>query len=91
VDFIDFERPTTCPYCGKVNPLAGNVRGPEAPADGDVSLCIGCGHWGVFEAGAPGGMRKTTPLEAARMAGDEDIARVRLAWLVMDQRRRAEG
>lgn len=88
----DHEHASTCPYCGKHNDMAGSMPGQRArPKDGDVSLCIGCGHVGVFDSRAPGGLRKTSPLEAATLAANPQMSRARLAWQMMDQMRRARA
>jgi ornithine cyclodeaminase/alanine dehydrogenase-like protein (mu-crystallin family) len=81
--------PTTCPHCGKRNDCATNTDdGHRAPCDGDFTLCIGCGHFAVFEAGA---LRRSTPLEAARIAAHPGAARLKFAWTAYDQKKKAAG
>lgn len=87
----EFMKASTCPYCGKVNEFASNPHDDGRPSDGDVTMCIGCGHIAIFDEQAPGGCRKTTALEAAQFSADERISRIHLAWKMMDQRRRARG
>lgn len=38
-----------CPWCGKHNELASNVTSESPPSPGDVSICIECANWSVFD------------------------------------------
>ena len=81
--------PSQCPYCGRVH-QAATSEGVAPVRDGDASLCIGCGDIGMFDSRAPGGIRRTTAQEAARLATDPQCARFMLAWRMMDQDLRAQ-
>ena len=79
-----------CPFCDKLCDMAEGVFDRAAvPADGDFSMCIGCGEWAVFSASAPGGFRKPTDDEYVDIVADPEMARMRRAWvLVMRAERR---
>jgi hypothetical protein len=71
---------TTCPFCGKDNPLADSITGKHAtPTPGDVSLCIGCGEWAVF---TEDGVRKPNSDEYDNIVSDTVCQRARSAWLL---------
>lgn len=73
---------TTCPWCGKDNDRAtGFSEGAVTPSDGDLSLCIGCGEWSVFDSSASIGCRKPTDSELAEIATNSDCQRAREAFV----------
>jgi hypothetical protein len=83
----DFALPATCPYCGKEHDFSSNTTDGCAPRDGDLSLCIGCGQFGIFEGLALGGIRRTTAQETAEIAVHPQACRVLNAWSTMQARR----
>ncbi|SCK49464.1 hypothetical protein VAR608DRAFT_4927 [Variovorax sp. HW608] len=85
----DHQFASACPYCARRHQFASNATDGPRPKDGDYSLCIGCGHFGIFDHAAPDGIRRTTAGEAAEISMNPDASRVQLAWRMADQRRRA--
>jgi hypothetical protein len=77
---------TVCPWCGKHHDLAsaaaedGDKGVRMKPVDGDVTLCIGCGNWSIFERKAAGGLRKPNYEERQHMRMDRLMRRVQRAW-----------
>jgi hypothetical protein len=81
-----FERQSQCPFCAARHDLATGISGNSAPHDGDLTLCIVCGEWAMFESAAPGGMRKPTDAEYEKI-NDMPITRAaRRAWLETNKR-----
>jgi hypothetical protein len=76
----DYERTTTCPYCGKVNTGLGNLHDEGRPKDGNVALCIDCGQWAVIEGAAPGGLRKPTTEEQHELAESPEAQDMNHRW-----------
>jgi hypothetical protein len=67
---------TTCPHCGRVNPLASNWKDQTGhPEDGDFTFCITCHLPAVFDEASEGGLRALT--EADAMALGEVLAELR--------------
>lgn len=80
-----------CCYCGKYQPHASpaHTDEPDAdPGDGDLSICIACGEWNVFEGDH---LRKPTDDEFEEIGTDVECHRVRAAWLEMDRYRRSQA
>lgn len=72
----------SCPFCERENPLATGIEDSTTPGDGDVTLCIGCGRFGVFVAGPAGlTLRRPTYDERQEIRANRDAMRVRTAWL----------
>ena len=73
-----------CPFCKYA---CNEVTGPNLfdenaePETGDISLCIRCGEWGVFDFGLPEQMRKPTSDEYDEIAAGKIYRRMRKAWL----------
>ena len=60
------------------------------PTDGDLSLCIKCGEWGVFDRGSENGVRPPNWEEFQFIAFDREPRRARAAWVEMDRKRTKE-
>jgi hypothetical protein len=69
----DFDTPLVCPICRAVHEASANLTGPEAPEDGDVSMCIMCGGISVYDASKPEGLRFPTDGELEMFSKDERI------------------
>jgi hypothetical protein len=70
---------TPCPFCGKGIDSASPVdESDQRPSDGDLSLCIYCGEWLVFNADMT--FRKPTDEDYEVIASDPALRRVRAAW-----------
>ena len=76
----------TCWSCGKRFDRASLPRGDTVPPQqGDISLCMGCGEWGLFDKHWKGGLRQPTHDEYVEIVADEDCTNARAAWLRVKQ------
>lgn len=77
----------TCPFCGKENDLATNVGGAREPKNGDISFCIGCGEFAIFDIAMTGSMRKPNAKEYESIVANKQTASLRGAWLEAKRKR----
>lgn len=71
-----------CTACGKQLDAVSHVKGDAIPDEGDISLCLYCGHIMVF--GQDLILREPTTAECSEIAGRKDILAVQKArWAVM--------
>ena len=72
--------PTPCPFCGKPLDAASPTEGSNdrQPSDGDLSMCIYCGEWIVFNADLT--FRKPNDEEYEEVARDPQLRWLRNAW-----------
>jgi hypothetical protein len=78
----------TCPHCGYRTTKASLECGPvSSPTPGAVSLCLRCGEWSIFDQQLK--LRKPTDDEFMEIAEDEDLRRLRMAWVALDQERKS--
>jgi hypothetical protein len=82
------ESATDCPHCGTRNEMASGLSGDEAPVPGDVTLCIGCGHWSVFNE--DGTLRKASKDELREYGHSHHMTAVWRAWWMAVGRYRKE-
>lgn len=77
------EYKTICPWCGHVHELASEIgsQKPVVPKRGDITLCIKCGRWCVFETRAKGGLRKPNDTERELLRTKTLYRRVHRAWI----------
>lgn len=68
--------PVPCPSCGERLDTATPMFADGVPVDGDITICLKCGHIMVFEDQRP---RNPTDAEMRRMAGDRRIIKVQKA------------
>lgn len=61
---------TSCPNCGSTLNRATSLMGDHTPSDGDVTICLRCGHIMIFENDRP---RNPTDAEMREIAGDPRI------------------
>lgn len=66
----------SCPSCGTMLDTATSVLGDAEPLDGDITICLKCGHIMVFENDQP---RNLTDAEMHIIAGDQRIIAVQKA------------
>lgn len=73
-------KPDPCPHCGIQHTGAAATalfgRKPRLPKSGDITFCIDCGSWAIYE---PGGRRIPTDSEQEeieRMPHCRDISRL---------------
>jgi len=78
-------RKVTCWACGTELDMATGVLEAEGkkPKDNDVSFCIRCGEWGVFDTSHVTGQRKPTEAEYDEIGTDPQCRKVRSAWMMM--------
>jgi len=62
--------PTPCPSCGVLLEAATSTFEEATPSDGDITICIKCGHIMMFENNQP---RDLTDAEMRMIAGDRRI------------------
>jgi hypothetical protein len=75
---------TICPFCGKHFEGSTRINGEEEPPkNGDITLCIGCGEWAIFDGLAFGGLRRPSHAEYERIVSDPLTAKAREAWTRM--------
>jgi hypothetical protein len=70
-----------CPHCGY--PLNSATSTPssdwDVPEPGDLSLCISCDEWLVFDTGTT--LRKPTEDELVEIGLDAECRHMRAIWL----------
>lgn len=77
-----FDLISVCPFCQYGFDLASSVKGGQkAPSDGDLTICIRCGEFAVFDKKEPGGLRKPTDAEYVTIGHDTFCQRMRAAWV----------
>lgn len=70
-----------CPFCETQHDLATCLYDDAlAPAAGDVSFCIDCGEYSMFDSAAPGSLRKPTHEEYEMIVGEEKFSQIREKW-----------
>lgn len=76
-----------CPWCGHFHALASAVSlrsdaVAEEPvaAEGDLSICMGCGEVSVFAFAQPGRLRFPTRAEVDRFPFNPALLTATLAW-----------
>jgi hypothetical protein len=73
------EIPTTCPWCGTDHDMASDPTGDGAvPKPGDVTMCIVCGAWAVFDHKLR--LRRPTLAEGRQIAEDKLQQKMTEAW-----------
>lgn len=63
-----------------MNEKHASVGTPARPKDGDVSMCITCGEFSVYDQTALGNLRKPTEEEAQEFAADERLQMIHQVW-----------
>lgn len=76
-----------CPYCGKVNDMVKGVKPNMIPNDGDVGICIGCGHPFFFVVREEHlSTRRASSDEAKKLMDDDDVRKAMLAIQIINGR-----
>jgi hypothetical protein len=71
-----------CPNCDHGNDLHTSIDAmPRVPHDGDMSLCIACGWWGIFEAGT---IRSPDAVELLAINHNPDCQRAMRTWTILN-------
>lgn len=78
-----------CPHCGAKVDAASQIGGEDAPRAGDVSLCVYCGEWNIFNEDMS--IRKPTVDEYVEFGTAPEVKRVREAWVRMMENRKRNG
>lgn len=72
-----------CPHCGALHDRHTDAtRASATPVDGDLSMCIDCGEFAVFDLGERR-LRAPTIDEANDIDSDPDMLLYRIAWRKM--------
>lgn len=76
---------TTCPFCGYRHDSVSvmNEKKFAMPKDGDVTICIECGHLSIFDLDNDGGLRKPTRKELGKLVRDARVRNMLEAWFMM--------
>ena len=73
-----------CPHCGQHCEAALEVVPGADPAasveDGDLTFCMNCGAWSMFDLELPGKMRKPTRVEQWFVDRDKRCLRMVEIW-----------
>ena len=69
---------SACPWCGTVHDAVTGMGSTPKPKPGDLSICIECGEWAVYETAEM--RRKPTVEERFWIAANVDCRRVEIAW-----------
>lgn len=78
---------TKCPHCGYHADRQGAVDDSDAtPTPGDVSLCISCGEWAVYDGGLA--LQSPSREQSREFSRDPDLKRIRRSWEAMDAERK---
>jgi hypothetical protein len=88
---MSYLSPTVCAHCGhqhdRVSGIAEKGVKQEPPQEGDVTICIRCGQWNIFDDGSDGGLRKPTAAEARHIDKSKMARQVSKAWRQTNRRR----
>ena len=68
-----------CSTCGTIDNKA--APGADKPRDGDISLCITCGQFSIFDHRQPGQQRAPTAQELGVILRDERCRFARAHWI----------
>ena len=71
-----------CLGCGAPNDAASDTLGGDKPSEGDVTICIYCGHISVFNTNLT--LRNPTDEEIHIIAGDKRILKIQKARAKID-------
>lgn len=72
---------TVCPHCGKRHELHD---GAAPPVNGDVSFCIDCGEFGIFDSAESGHVRLPTEKEKREIDTDLYAQELRSTWKLFE-------
>lgn len=76
------EKKTRCWNCGKESDRVASPTGGASPKDGDVSFCIYCSEFAIFDSSFVDGARKPSPIEKDIVDGDPTVQRLRRLWAI---------
>ena len=71
---------TQCPMCGQRHDRITCVSGDRLPRNGNITLCLRCGHFLVFDDTRLEGLRPPTPQENQDIRNDRRCRRIEKAW-----------
>ncbi len=77
-----FARKTRCWSCGKESDTVSSVieDGQARPVNGNLSFCIYCGDFAIFDDTYPDNVRKPTPSENYEISMDRELERLWTSW-----------
>ncbi|MEJ6847493.1 hypothetical protein V3589_14895 [Sinorhizobium fredii] len=82
---------TICPFCAQRYDAASAIAGNADPVNGDVTLCMNCGEWSMFDASVPGGLRKPSDSEYEVIVANPITGKARKVWQQMKEGRRTKA
>ena len=68
-----------CPWCAKRNDGVSDTLGTANPQAGDVTMCVSCGGWSIFEDHLT--LRRPSEEEWIDISGMDEVKRVSQHWL----------
>ncbi|THK37667.1 hypothetical protein EHS39_13615 [Ensifer sp. MPMI2T] len=77
---------TTCPFCGQRYDAASALVGNADPGKGDVTLCMNCGEWAMFDD-VPGRLRRPTDSEYEMIVANPITGKARRIWQQLKEER----
>ena len=78
--------PCPCPHCGTVlNAATAAEESGGSPSPGDVTLCVECGEWCLFDDELK--LKKPSDDILVEIGSDPVLRQMRMSWLKMKARR----
>jgi len=82
---------TRCWNCGdEQDRIKSLVRESSMPNNGDISMCIQCGEFAIFDNNIVDGTRKPTPTENDMIRTSKVLMMLKVAWLGMREQVKRE-
>ena len=97
---MSHEFPTICPHCDYHHDLVSHITptkdgrkgvvgkgGGAIPDKGDVTICIRCGNWCIFDFTRHGGLRPPTAAERKHIETDPLCQKLLATWKEVSAKR----
>jgi hypothetical protein len=78
-----FQHKTRCWSCGHENDTVSSVvqdKEMDKPENGNISFCIYCGEFSIFDDTYPDNLRKPSPTENWEIKTDKELERLKVSW-----------
>lgn len=79
---------TRCPHCAARHGRHVDLVTRTTHSNGDYSLCVHCGCWGVFDNHSPGGMRLPSLRERRWLEANPRAEQITTGWRLWRRERR---